>query len=346
MTSPSAPPVSPPPTPTAPPPALRGAERFFLWVGGLGVARSDGWLGGVCAGVAARLRIDPLIVRGVLVVATLFGLPLVFVYAVAWALLPDVDGKIHLRELLHGRFDAAQLGILAMVVIAFLPIPSVFGFFFGSPFGGRAPLTYLLSSGAGVIMTFFFLVGLALAVVLFVLIVRAARRTPGAQVTDQRWASAAPSAPDTSATSGDSGVTVADERGVDAPDAAAAAVAASTPVDSDGDLDAWREKHAAWKEQDQQWRRQQQDADRAARDQARRERQAEAARFSAEAARRRRIRRASNPRASLAYVAAVLGLALVAVAAVGLWGDANVGIAVGLFVAALVCAAGMVLAGM
>jgi phage shock protein PspC (stress-responsive transcriptional regulator) len=341
----TSPPLSPSPAPTS----TRGTERFLLWVAGLGVARSDGWLGGVCAGLAARLRIDPLIVRGVVVVATLFGLPLVFVYAVAWALLPDADGKIHLRELLHARFETAQLGILAMVILAFLPIPSVYSLFFGwSPFGGQAPLTYLLSSGRGVLTTGFFLVGLALVIALLVLIVRAARRTPGASSSEQRWASAAPEAPDTSATSGDSGITVADERGVDAPGTAVSAVAASTPASSEAtdDLDAWREQHAAWKEQDQAWRRQQQDADRAARDQARRERQAEAAKFSAEASRRRRLRRASNPRVSGAYVAAVLGLALIAGAAVALWGEPSVGLALGLFVAALICAAGMVIAGM
>ena len=71
MTIPTAPP--PPADPDAPAvggPGTgtpRGADRFLLWVAGLGVARSEGWLGGVAAGIAARLRIDPLIVRGVLV---------------------------------------------------------------------------------------------------------------------------------------------------------------------------------------------------------------------------------------------------------------------------------------
>ena len=78
MTIPTAP---PPPADQASPPRTavpHGAERFLLWVAGLGVVRSDGWLGGVAAGIAARLRIDPLIVRGVLVVAALFGLPVIF----------------------------------------------------------------------------------------------------------------------------------------------------------------------------------------------------------------------------------------------------------------------------
>mgnify|MGYP007094778185 FL=1 len=83
-----------------------------------------------------------------------------------------------------------------------------------------------------------------------------------------------------------------------------------------------------------------------ARDQVRRERQAEAAVFAAEAAERRRIRRASRPRAGLAIVASVIGLAIVVGALVGLGnGDAAVGGALGLLSAALVLAIGMIVAG-
>jgi hypothetical protein len=109
---------------------------------------------------------------------------------------------------------------------------------------------------------------------------------------------------------------------------------------------AWRAQHTAWKEQDQAWRRRQQDAEREARDQVRRERQAEAAVFAAEAAERRRIRRASHPRAGFAIVASIIGLAIVVGALVGLWnGDADVGGALGLLSAALVLAVGMIVAG-
>ena len=83
-----------------------------------------------------------------------------------------------------------------------------------------------------------------------------------------------------------------------------------------------------------------------ARDQVRRERQAEAAVFAAEAAERRRIRRASRPRAGFAIVASVIGLAIVIGALVGLSnGDAAVGGALGLLSAALVLAIGMIVAG-
>ncbi|MFC4139543.1 MULTISPECIES: PspC domain-containing protein [unclassified Microbacterium] len=335
-----------PPSPTPPPPAPHGSDRFFLWVAGLGIARSDGWLGGVCAGIAARLRIDPLIVRGILLVALLFGLPVVFLYAVAWALLPDADGRIHARDLVHGRFEAAQLGILALVILAFLPIANPFWWL-----GGSWGLFY----GAGPVSVLFLLIGLAVAIALLVLIVRAARRTPGAQAPDPLKASADPAGPGTSATDGDSGIaSTADGRGRDASLITEPVIAASTPADPPappsapadaGDLNAWRAQHAAWREQDQAWRRQQQDADRAAREQARRERQAVAAQFAAEASERRRAKRASNPRISGAYLAAVTGLALVTGAVVALFADRSAAVALALCTAALILALGMVIAG-
>lgn len=191
--------------PTAPPPpadpdtpvdgaapsgrtAPRGAERFLLWVAGLGVARSDGWLGGVAAGIAARLRIDPLIVRGVLVVAALFGLPVIFLYAVAWALLPDTDGRVHLRDLLERRYEPVQLGILAMAIVGLLPTAPLTGRLFGLGYESWSALSL-----------FSWIVGLVLAAGLLFLIVRAASRTPGASAPDLPMASAGQAAPGASA---------------------------------------------------------------------------------------------------------------------------------------------------
>lgn len=367
-------PTAPPTGDSAPPAAPPRSDRFFSWIAGLGVARSEGWVGGVAAGIAAQLRIDPLIVRGVLVVATLCGLPLILLYAIAWALLPDAEGRIHARALLHGRFEPAQLGILAGIVIGLLtlwPLSALALFFrlltgpyngYDYGFGGPTPLSVLG-----------FLFGLALVIVLLVLIVRAARRTPGEIPADPRTApdpvegSAASAPPAASVSARDSDI--AAETDATSSDAAAsdAVAPASAPVplnDSIGvadasapvepsrpadaaDVEAWRAQHAAWQEQDRAWRAQQQDADRAAREQARREREEAAAAFSAEAAERRRIRRASKPRASFAYVATAIGLALVVGAVVWLWSPTAgvVTAALALFTATLVLAFGMIIAG-
>lgn len=345
--------------PTAPPPpadhdvpvtdaprASRGADRFLLWVSGLGVVRTDGWLGGVAAGIAIRLRIDPLIVRGILVVAALFGLPALFLYALAWAVLPDVDGRMHLRDLLQRRYDPVQLGILAVAVIGLFPTAPLTGRLFGLGYDGWSALS-----------TVTWVVGLVLAAALLFLIVRAARRTPGASADPAAPAASAPLAGSGPATGADAipptaptppAAPVAPLAGDVAVDVLAipAPPAPLPPGTQDpAALEAWRAQHAAWKEQDQAWRRQQQDAERAARDQLRRERQAEAAAFAAEAAERRRVRRASNPRAGFAFVMAALGLAIVVGAAVGLIVGETLGGALGLLSGALVLALAMILAG-
>lgn len=317
------------------PPAPRRSDRFYAWIAGLGIARSDGWIGGVAAGIASRLRIDPLIVRGVLVVATLCGLPLVLVYALAWALLPDAEGRVHLRDLMRGRFQPAQLGILAGVAFGlFASGPSLFSLLFGRVVTSYGEPFYV--PGLSPFGTFLFIIGLVLIGILLVLIVRAARRTPG-------------TAPAPSAPAGDSGIAAAaDSRGEDAAADGRPAASPLAPYPADGvDFEAWRAQYADWQQQEQAWRRQQQDADRAAREQARAERQEAAAAFAAEASERRRIRRASNPRVSVAYVGIVLGVALVAAAVVWLWAsepDATTA-AVALFGAALVLAFGMIVAG-
>ena len=342
-------------TPTAPPP-VRSPEpphtqsRFFAWVSGLGVARSDGWIGGVAAGIAARLRIDPLIVRGVFVVATLCGLPLILLYALAWALLPDADGRIHLRSLIHGRFEPTHLGILAGVVVGMISAATL-GFFDLLMLALRGPYYYdpygdYGLGGPSVLRVVGLFFGAALVIVLLVFVVRAARRT------------AEPS--QVSVPSGDSGnADATDGRGSDAGSGFASLPALSQPqppaaggdgpaVDPNTSMDEWRQQHADWQEQDQAWRRQQQDADRAAREQARAERRQAAAAFAAEASERRRIRRASNPRAGIAYIATVLGVALVVAAGVWLWSkDPNLTTAaLALFSAGLVLAFGMIIAGL
>jgi len=101
-------------TPSAP-----SGGAFFAWLRRLGVERADDrWVGGVCAGLADRLGIDPLIVRGLFVVAFLLSGVGAVAYGVAWALLPERrDGRIHAEELVAGRFDVAVLGAAALVVV-------------------------------------------------------------------------------------------------------------------------------------------------------------------------------------------------------------------------------------
>lgn len=337
------------------PGASRRADAFFSWTAGIGMVRGEGWLAGVAAGLAARLRVDPLIIRAILVVVGLFGFPVLVLYGLAWALLPDLDGRIPLQEAVRGRFTSAQVGAALCIAVGLV----------AWPVGLWVALGGMPDSAWGLLGALLLLLGLVVAGALVVLIVRASLRTappiPGALDAELRTASADSAAPAPSDLEpGREPALDADARGVDA---AAAADTASLPApslaapsaaspsdgttdDSAGDeLAAWRAQHAAWKEQDQLWRQQQQDAARAARDQARRERQARATAFAAEAAERRRIRRATSPRTPFAYVAVVVGLAVVVGTVVALQQGGALAPALGLFTAAAVLAGGMVIAG-
>ena len=54
--------------------------------------RKEGWIAGVCAGVARYLNIDPSIIRVALVVGAIFAWKVVLAaYIVAWILLPKRD---------------------------------------------------------------------------------------------------------------------------------------------------------------------------------------------------------------------------------------------------------------
>ncbi|WP_298456150.1 PspC domain-containing protein [uncultured Cellulomonas sp.] len=107
-----------PPAP-APGPQDLGNGGFFNSVRRAGVVRTqDRWIGGVCGGIARRLGLDPLLVRGLVAVTVLLGGAGLVLYGVAWALLPEeADGRIHLEETIRGRFDAALLGAIAVVVV-------------------------------------------------------------------------------------------------------------------------------------------------------------------------------------------------------------------------------------
>jgi phage shock protein PspC (stress-responsive transcriptional regulator) len=341
----------PPPAPPSGRPA--GWDRFFAWLTDLGVARGDGWVGGVCAGVATRLGIDPLIVRGVVVVAALFGLPMFIVYGIAWALLPDLTGRIHLRELVHRRFDPAMVGIGLMLFVGLFP---VIPWFFATvlPFGFLVP-------GFDWSPWSVFTTLIAVAVIggaIFLIARAASHRTIGvAPVPDPGSAPSDPLHPSAPHDSGVGAPVDPAEYGSDAMSPTAVGSTLTPPPlppargSADAEFDAWRAQHDAWKVQDDAWRRQQQDAERAARDEARRERTAASAAFAADAAERRRVRRASRPRTSVGFVFLSIGAALVIGALASLWfgsvepGQIALAVAFGLFAAALVVAISMIVAG-
>lgn len=92
--------------------------NFFDWIRSHGIHRGrDRWIGGVSSGIAERMGIDPLIVRGIFIVLTLFAGIGVLLYGLAWALLPEPDGRIHTQEAGAGRWSTGMTGALITSIV-------------------------------------------------------------------------------------------------------------------------------------------------------------------------------------------------------------------------------------
>lgn len=107
--------------------AQQTPNGFFPWIRSLGIVRlsDDRWFAGVSAGIAKKATIDPLIIRGAFVALTVLGGPGILLYLVAWILLPDESGKIHLEERFQGRGTSTVT--VAIVVLAVWILVAIFG---------------------------------------------------------------------------------------------------------------------------------------------------------------------------------------------------------------------------
>ncbi|MCC9173369.1 PspC domain-containing protein [Arthrobacter sp. zg-Y179] len=129
---------------------------FFQWVRSLGIPRGgDRWFGGVATGIAARTGLDPVLVRGLFVVLGAFGIGLL-VYGVAWALLPEPDGRIHLEEAIRGDWTSGMTGAL---IFAILGMGGPGASFLGADGWFGAVVWTLFWIGAGVAAVYWFSTG-------------------------------------------------------------------------------------------------------------------------------------------------------------------------------------------
>ena len=194
-------------------------HRFFNSLRGSGLMRTnERWVAGVAGGVAHRFGLDPILVRCVWVVLSIFsGIGLVL-YGVAWALLPEEsDGRIHLEEALSGRFNAGLAGAIGMTIVGMSTIGDGFipGWYIG---------LWGLPGIAAPVWTLFWL-GLTLLAVVFAVRFAQNRRggrgaprspqgpqpwqaaqqnasqAPGSRTGDQTGQAASPTASDSSASS-------------------------------------------------------------------------------------------------------------------------------------------------
>jgi phage shock protein PspC (stress-responsive transcriptional regulator) len=133
-------PLLPPPPAAAQyagPQAASQPTDFFPWVRSHGIYRGrDRWIGGVASGIAHRMGIDPLIVRGIFIVLTLFAGIGVLLYGLAWALLPEPDGRIHVQEAGAGRWSSGMTGALITTVIGLTGLGGGFWGWSHNGFGG------------------------------------------------------------------------------------------------------------------------------------------------------------------------------------------------------------------
>ena len=106
-----------------------GLDPFFSAVRGIGIRRrtDNKWVGGVCSGIATRLRIDPVVVRAGLILLILFGGVGIAAYLVAWVLLPDSQDRIAAERALRD----GDAGSIVLLVVAAIALFSGFPWWFG-----------------------------------------------------------------------------------------------------------------------------------------------------------------------------------------------------------------------
>lgn len=325
-------PSAPPHDPAAPGWAAPGASeqsassdnRFLLWLRSLDLARRPGWIGGVCAGIAERLGIDPLIVRGVLVVVAVLGGPALLFYAAAWLLLPDDEGVLPIEQLLRGHLDRVHAGIGVLVLASMLPVAQGF-WSLGGAYTGATP--WAPATGRALWTA----VVLALVVAFVIWIARRAGRADRAPGPDAPPAQG----PAPTATGAEEGAPLLPpQRPTD------------TRPSSPEDLAVWRERQEAWKAEREAFRAQQSAT---ARETARE--RAEEARLRAQAItagrlERRRLHREANPRLRPSATLLALGAAALAGALASLTASGSTATVVGFSVASLVLGLAIVIAGL
>jgi phage shock protein PspC (stress-responsive transcriptional regulator) len=96
-------------------------DKSFAALRGIGVRRrtDDRWIGGVCSGLADRLRVDPVIVRAAMVLLVLLGGIGIPVYLVAWALLPNDRDELAVERALRDGDGGSIVLIVAATFALF-----------------------------------------------------------------------------------------------------------------------------------------------------------------------------------------------------------------------------------
>jgi phage shock protein PspC (stress-responsive transcriptional regulator) len=130
-------------------PEVPPQQAIFDRIRTLGIVRPDEgrWAAGVCAGIAHRWALDPVLVRGLFLIAGIVlgsGLGL---YGLLWLLLPHPDGRIHAQQVAQGVVTSGFIGAVVCLTLS-VPVGGVWTL--GSsnkPFSG---LGFLVLVGGGI----------------------------------------------------------------------------------------------------------------------------------------------------------------------------------------------------
>jgi phage shock protein PspC (stress-responsive transcriptional regulator) len=103
-------------TTTASPSTL---DRTFAALHRSPITRSNGKLGGVCAGLAQHFTISSKVARIATVILALLGVG-VPLYLLGWLLLPDQNGQVHLERAIRGG-QASSIVLLVVTALSVIP---------------------------------------------------------------------------------------------------------------------------------------------------------------------------------------------------------------------------------
>ncbi|TCL82160.1 MULTISPECIES: PspC domain-containing protein [unclassified Rathayibacter] len=319
------------PGPGASAPGPSSENRFLLWLRSLDLARRPGWVGGVCSGIADRLGIDPLIVRGIFVVVAVLGGPAFLFYAAAWLLLPDEDGVLPVEELLRGRLTRVHAGIGALVLASMLPVAQGF-WSLGGAYTGAVPWAPATGRALWTVVV------LVLIVLFVVWIARRSGRTdrtpPPPHGSPERPGASTAAYPAPTGDPASAAPLLPPQRPTEA--------RPSTPED----LALWRERQEEWKAEREAFRAQESATARETARARAEESRLRAAAITAARLERRRLHREANPRLRRSVTLLVLGLAAVAGAIASLTVSGSTATVVGFSVATLVLGLAIVAAGL
>lgn len=99
-----------------------GRRGFFSQLGKSPIIRKESrWLGGVATGIADYFKIDVILARGIVVVLSFLGGLGLILYGLAWALLPDQQGRIHLERAIDKDWTSGMTGAVVLVALGIFP---------------------------------------------------------------------------------------------------------------------------------------------------------------------------------------------------------------------------------